>query len=163
VELSLLGRNVYTLGVGYDFSFARLATRPAAFPCKMPKDFGEKDLRAFEDVKGLKRVVESKGFAPVRSIAMEFWWDAPDGGSINLDLGTASIGWLNVDTHTHWRFVLEVFTHLHSVYADLVIVDPQTATIYDAESFTPFIELKYTEETDRVRRLAACCAAKPKT
>ena len=128
----------------------------------MSKNFGEKDLTGFDEAKALLAVIASKGFRPVESITMEYRWDAPDGGSLNLNLQSASIGWVNVDVHAHWRFVLELFQHLRSVYRDLVIVDPQTGTMYDAESFDALIDAKYAEETDRIREVVEDLVRKPK-
>jgi hypothetical protein len=144
--------------MGYDFGFARLENRPETFPHKLSDDFGEKDLKGFNEVQALVSLIASRGFHPIAIDPREFRWKAPDGGSLNLNLRSASIGWVTVDTHTHWRFVLEVFAYLYTVYSDLVIVDSQTGVAYDAETFRAFIDSNYQEATDRVRRLASFAA-----
>jgi len=147
--------------MGYDFAFARLASQPGTFPFKMPRDFGEKDLKPFEDLDGLRSAITSKGYSRIATRPTEFRLNFPDGGSFSLDLSSASTGWVSGDVHTHWRYVLDVFTHLHAVFDDIVIVDTQTAIIHDAATFGGLIESKYLEETERIRGLANCLSAKP--
>ena len=129
--------------MGYDFGFVRLLRRPEQFPSTLPKGFGEKDLNAFGTLDDLARVISTAGFLRLRPDLQDFWWETPDGGSIYLGLQSASMGWINVDTHAHWRFVLVAYTRLQEQFPDLAIVDTQTSTLHDARSFSAFIDASY--------------------
>jgi hypothetical protein len=129
--------------MGYDFGFARLVRGPERFPSKLPHGFGEKDLNGFGDLVELARLVSTLGFLPLPKIANEFGWDTPDGGSIYFGLRSASTGWIYVDTHAHWRFVLAAYTRLQEQFPDLAILDMQTAILHDAASFSAFIDASY--------------------
>ena len=56
-----------------------------------------------------------------------------------------------VDTHAGWQYVLETYQCLKTLYADLVLVDPQRMTIHDEMSFSTFVSESYAA-LDRKRR-----------
>jgi len=122
--------------MSHDFILVRLAQPPAHFPAELPNDFGEKDTVKFNDVAPLAQTLASKlglkrNGPPVLG-RQSYWWKTNDGGSLDVGLDEAAI---HVDTHAHWRFVLEMFEYLNETYPDLAILDPQTMHLHNNESY----------------------------
>jgi len=148
--------------VGYDFYFWRQSDGPQQFPSELPADYGPGNLGSLGDPDLLlKRLTSRENSSPNGHHPYECRWDTPDGGDITFTVwtprtstvihpgdkpATAHQGdWINVDTRAHWRYVLQAYQYLSSLYPDLVIVDPQQATLHDARSFAAFIEQDYGE------------------
>jgi hypothetical protein len=131
--------------VGYDFCYMRLSHPPPAFPAQMPDGFGHDSLLTLGDRdRVLEQLLSRTGSRP--NGPQECWWDTPGGGSICFALWFPG-EFINVDTHTHWRYVLEAYLFLLGTFPDLVIIDPQTATMHDAQSFAAFIEESYARQS----------------
>jgi hypothetical protein len=54
-----------------------------------------------------------------------------------------------VDTHSHWEHVLSLCELLLPLEDDLLIVDNQQSTFYDAAAFRAFIEESYATLRER--------------
>lgn len=63
-------------------------------------------------------------------------WDTPDGGGLYVRLSGECV---YVDTHAGWRYVLETYQCLKTLYSDLVVIDPQKITIHDESSYSTFV------------------------
>ncbi len=70
--------------------------------------------------------------------AISYWWNTPDGGSLDIMLDPDRMV-LHVDTHAHWRYVLELYLYLRSYIDSLYIIDNQSTYIYDENSYRRFI------------------------
>ena len=157
--------------MGHAFDFIRLRNPPARFPWKAPPAFGPDDFESFGEAEALlDRLVARPDFT--LTAPLECSWKTPDGGHLTFALRTArgsaeklrelltpeayralgdvggfatSAGeWLRVDAHADWRYVLEAYEFLRPTYPGLLILDGQTALVYDAGSFATFIVASHT-------------------
>lgn len=125
--------------MGYDFLLTRLPERSDHFPIDLPAEFCPSPT-TFSDLKAIRdALVSGKGFrpnGPSGEKEHDYWWDTPDGGSLNVRLSGECI---YVDTHAGWRYVLETYQCLKPLHSDLVLIDPQKMTIHDEASFSTFV------------------------
>jgi hypothetical protein len=133
--------------MGYDFSFVRLKPTPVSFPFEPAGDFDGR-VEAFQSQHALERQVLSSGeFKRNRPSAVGiqwYGWDTPDGGNLSVHVRE---DWVSIDTHAHWKYVLEVYELLHSIEPELLILDPQTSVFYDATSYRQFVDESYAAKT----------------
>ena len=131
--------------MGYDFVFARLTRLPDNFPGDLPDDF-DNNIANIGPLNAIaKLLVARRGFRPNGPNGEKehnYWWDTPDGGSLDVLLTDDGI---SVDTHAHWCFVLETYECIRELHRDLVIIDPQTGTLHDTRSFEAFVHESYRE------------------
>lgn len=149
--------------MGYDFVFKAFKVPPERYPSRA----GSGDERFVDDDALLDKLRSLPNARASR--AYDCKWDTPDGGSLGFDLRTTSedmekhweamqamfpalaglpvpqYDWIRVDTHAHWRYVLEAFELLRPLVPNLVLGDAQTAMLYDSASFAEFIKTSYRE------------------
>lgn len=133
--------------MGYDFGFMRLAVHPDHFPFNPPRDY-DSPLPPFTNLKAIgDLLLERKAFrpnGPDGEVAHHYWSDTPDDGSLYVIL---SENWIGVDTHAHWRYVLDLYNCIKELYPDLVIADPQSGDLHNSNSFDAFIDDSYQAES----------------
>ena len=135
--------------MGYDFLLTRLPNGPAQFPTELPADFYP-SATTFTDLTAIRdALASSKGYKPNGPSGVEeheYLWHTPDGGGLYVRLSGECI---YVDTHAGWGYVLETYQCLKSLYADLVLIDPQKMTIHDESSYSRFVRESYEAKGTR--------------
>ena len=129
--------------MGYDFTYLRLKNTPNSFPFEPNKEFNfYEELKEVLDPEEIAKYLEAKdGFRPNGKNddgIFWYWWDTPDGGSLDIQLRPDCIA-IPVDTHADWKYVLELLTYLQNYMDDLLVLDDQTVTIYNKETYQNFI------------------------
>ena len=74
----------------------------------------------------------------------QYLWQGPDRGHLYIHI-TPDV--VSVDTHAHWGDVLNLYEFLVPLEPDLLIVDNQTAMLYDASSYRSFVAESYARKT----------------
>jgi hypothetical protein len=133
--------------MGYDFSFVRLAPKPERLPFHPDRDFDGR-LELLSNPSALEQyLLTGAGFRrngqPYNG-RQRYWWDTPDGGSLNVSIDEDSV---NVDTHSHWQYVLKLYEQLCALESELLILDRQTAIFYDADTYRQFVQKSYAKKT----------------
>jgi hypothetical protein len=132
--------------MGYDFSFVRLTPRPDSFPFEPPGKFDGR-LEPFESADTLEKCLLSPGEfkcnGPPFNGIQRYSWDTADGGNLSIHVRA---DWISVDTHAHWRYVLQVYELLRSIESDLLILDPQVSVFHDAASYRRFVDASYAKK-----------------
>lgn len=135
--------------MGYDFSFMVIAPRPAAFPFYLAPDFKGR-VEPLRNTAALEQCLVSRGGfrlngPPVRG-TQHYRWEGPDGGHLYVFVFESTV---SVDTHAHWDDVLNLYELLCQVTPELLIVDKQTAMLYDAQSYRTFIAESYARKPNK--------------
>lgn len=124
----------------------RLAPRPKVFPFA-PTDL-DGSIEALRNPTALEqRLLEHGGLHPdvvVVNGHRDYWWSTPDGGSLDICIYDNAV---YVDTHSHWRFVLELHQFLCTVDSELLILDNTKVVVHDARSYREFIDNSYSGRT----------------
>jgi hypothetical protein len=132
--------------MGYDFSFMIVAPRPAVLPFYLHKDFDGK-VEQLRDPRAVERALLAEAGFRLNGppIAGRQWyrWESPDEGNLGVSVWHDAVF---VDTHAYWRCVLRLYELLLSHEPDLLIVDNQTAMLYDAASYRRFIDESYARK-----------------
>jgi hypothetical protein len=123
-----------------------IAPRPEAFPFYMSRDFDGRaeslhNPHALEQHLLSREGVRFNG-PPVEG-TQHYRWEGRDRGHLYIHVGENSV---HVDTHAHWDEVLNLYEFLRQVEPHLLIVDNQTARLYDALSYRSFVAESYARK-----------------
>ncbi len=133
--------------MGYDFSFIVIAPRPEAFPFYLAPDF-DGCVESLRDAHALEqRLLSREGIrlnGPPIGGRQQYRWESADGGQLYIHIGGNVV---SVDTHAHWGDVLNLYEYLCHVEPELLIVDDQTAMLYDASTYRSFVAESYARKT----------------
>lgn len=132
--------------MGYDFSYMIIEPRPQAFPFYLAADFDGR-VAPLSDARALERRLSSRdgmrlNGPPIQGTQHYRWEGAA--GILYLHVGESAV---SVDTHAHWTAVLELYEYLLPAEPELLIVDNQTAELYDGPSFRRFVADSYDRKT----------------
>ena len=134
--------------MGYDFMYLQLKRPIKDYPFKPDREFDLfEEVEKLPNVEALVKYLQNyEGFKPNGSNkngVVWYWLDTSDGGSLDLQLSPDRLA-INVDTHSHWKYVLEVLEHLQQYLGGLLVIDKQSMLIYDKNSFNYFIKERYS-------------------
>jgi hypothetical protein len=124
--------------MSYNFSFMRLSPYPRELPFKPPMR-SEWKIEALRAPVALEKFLVDSGRARLNSIAggrRSYRWKVPGEGFLDVSVGETSIP---IGVHAHWKDVAELYALLLPIEDDLLIVDVQTSTFYDAAAFDALI------------------------
>ncbi len=128
--------------MGYDFSFVCLAQQPDTYPFLPTSDV----FQALQNPLALEqRLLEHGGFkrnGAARNGYQSYWWNTPDGGSLDVCVYEKAI---YVDTHSHWRYVLELYRFLCVMDPKLLILENTKGLVHDENSYRELAS--YSRET----------------
>lgn len=135
--------------MGYDFSFVIIAPRPATLPFYLAPDFDGR-VEPLRDTDALEQCLLSRGGfrtngPPIRG-TQHYRWEGPDGGRLYVFVSGNAV---SVDTHARWDDVLKLYELLCQVTPELLIVDDQTAMLYDAQSYRTFIAESHARKRNK--------------
>jgi hypothetical protein len=133
--------------MGYDFSFIIVAPRPRVFPFYLSKEF-EGRVEPLRDKDAVERfLLSDAGFrhnGPPVAGTQFYRWSRPDEGILYVSVREKSV---HIDTHVHWNSVLKLYEVLRLIEPELLIVDNQTAMLYDGDSYRIFVDESYARKT----------------
>jgi hypothetical protein len=134
--------------VGYDFIVLRMKRPPPAFPCRPEADLANA-MAGFADRPAIVAALVAQTRCRANGTSDDgspwCWWDTPDGGSLDIHVMNDAI---NIDTHAHWQYVLEVLRCVKTIHPDAMILDPQKYLLHDDASFARFVEQAYARNRE---------------
>ena len=136
--------------MGYNFMYFRLKRPASEYPFKPSTSYDYYNevalLPEIETTANLfERMTNCKINGSKDGAVISYWWNTPDGGSLDILLDPERLV-LHVDTHAHWRYVLELYLYLKKHIDSLYIIDNQSTYIYDENSYRRFIIDSYGSE-----------------
>ena len=133
--------------MGYDFMFLQFKKKIKKYPFEPSREFDFfNEVKKLPDVQTLTKYIQyQKNFkenGANKDGTVWYWWDTPDGGSLDIQLSPDRLA-IHIDTHAHWKYVLELLVLFQQNIDNLVVLDKQTMVIYDKKSFRTFVAESY--------------------